>query len=180
MGRVNGRLFLNNVSLGIYGEAVRQPTYRDAKVRTLVETTREVLGPTAAAPELELVDDVGREHRDPSIVLVSNNPYALDHPPLHGGRPTLDSGRLGVVVLDEPGTSEAPWRAWSTTSLEVHAPGPVHAGIDGEAVDLSPPLEFEVVPAALRVRISARQSGSRLLRGRTARPRTRKPGGGRR
>ena len=164
MGRVNGRLFLNNVSLGIYGEAVRQPTYRDAKVRTLLETTHEVLGPSSAARELRLVDDVGQEHRDPSIVLVSNNPYALDRPPLHGARPTLDSGRLGVVVLDEPDTSEAPWRAWTATSLEVHAPGPtVHAGIDGEAVDLSPPLEFEVVPAALRVRIPAGHSGSRLL-----------------
>lgn len=162
MGGVNGRLFLNNVSLGIYGEAVRQPTYRDAKVRTLVETTREVLGPSAAAPELELVDDVGHEHRHPALVLVSNNPYALDHPVAHGARPTLDSGRLGVIVLGEPGTSRAPWRAWSATSLEVQAPGPVHAGIDGEAVDLSPPLEFEVVPAALRVRISARDSGSRL------------------
>ena len=110
------------------------------------------------------MDDVGQEHRDPSIVLVSNNPYALDRPPLHGARPTLDSGRLGVVVLDEPDTSEAPWRAWTATSLEVNAPGPtVHAGIDGEAVDLSPPLEFEVVPAALRMRIPAGHSGSRLL-----------------
>jgi diacylglycerol kinase family enzyme len=179
MGRVNGRLFLNNVSLGIYGEAVRQPTYRDAKVRTLLETTREVLGPTAAAPELELVDDVG-QHRHPAFVLVSNNPYALDRPPLHGARPTLDSGLLGVVVLDEPGTGEAPWRAWSATSLEVHAPGPVHAGIDGEAVDLSQPLAFEVVPAALRVRIPAGHSGSRLVDRQTSRPGTRKPGRGRR
>ena len=169
MGRVNGRLFLNNVSLGIYGEAVRQSGYRDAKVRTLLETTREVVGPSAAARELRLVDDVGREHRDPAIVLVSNNPYALDRPPLHGARPTLDSGRLGVVVLDEPVTSGAPWRAWSATSLEVQAPGPVHAGIDGEAVDLSPPLEFEVVPAALRVWIPAGRSGSRLLRRQTPR-----------
>jgi diacylglycerol kinase family enzyme len=46
----------------------------------------------------------------------------------------------------------------------VDAPGPVHAGIDGEAVDLSPPLVFEVVPGALRVRIPAGQSGSRLRR----------------
>jgi diacylglycerol kinase family enzyme len=163
MGRVNGRLFLNNVSLGIYGEAVRRPTYRDAKVRTLFETTREVLGPSSAARELRLVDDVGQEHRDPSIVLVSNNPYALDRPPLHGARPTLDSGRLGVVVLGEPDSSEAPWRAWTATTLKVHAPGRVHSGIDGEAVDLSPPLEFEVVRAALRVRIPAGHSGSRLL-----------------
>ena len=180
MGRVNGRLFLNNVSLGIYGEAVRQPAYRDAKVRTLVETTREVLGPTAAAPDLELVDDVGHEHRRPAVVLVSNNPYALDRPPVHGGRPTLDSGRLGVVVLGEPGSSPSNSRAWTATSLAVRGPGPVHAGIDGEAVDLSPPLEFEVVPAALRVRIPARQSRSRLLRGRTSRQRTRIPGAGRR
>jgi diacylglycerol kinase family enzyme len=165
MGRVNGRLFLNNVSLGIYGEAVRQPAYRDAKLRTLLETTRGVLGPTAAAPELELVDDAGHKHRRPALVLVSNNPYALDHPPAHGARPTLDSGRLGVVVLGEPGTSPTPWRAWTATSLEVHSPGPVHAGIDGEAVELTPPLEFEIVPVALRVRISARESRPRLLRG---------------
>ena len=32
---VNGRVFLNNVSLGIYGDAVRSPAYRDAKMRTL-------------------------------------------------------------------------------------------------------------------------------------------------
>ncbi|TCM37008.1 diacylglycerol kinase-like protein [Kribbella sp. VKM Ac-2568] len=40
---VNGRLFLNNVSLGIYGEAVRSPGYRDAKMRTLLETAEKVL-----------------------------------------------------------------------------------------------------------------------------------------
>ena len=178
LGRVNGRLFLNNVSLGIYGEAVHQPAYRDAKLRTLVETTREVLGPTAAAPDLELVDEAGHEHRRPAVVLVSNNPYALGRPPGHGARPTLDSGRLGVVVVGEPGFSMSSWREWTTTSLAVRGPGPVHAGIDGEAVDLSPPLEFEVVPAALRVRIPARQSRSRPLGGPAAPLRTRKPGDG--
>jgi diacylglycerol kinase family enzyme len=44
VGEVNGRVFLNNVSLGIYGDAVRQPAYRDAKVRTQVETAAEVPG----------------------------------------------------------------------------------------------------------------------------------------
>ena len=47
---VNGRMFLNNVSLGIYGDAVRSPAYRDAKVRTLLETAAEVMGPGAEAP----------------------------------------------------------------------------------------------------------------------------------
>jgi predicted polyphosphate/ATP-dependent NAD kinase len=50
---VNGRLFLNNVSLGIYGDAVRRPTYRDAKARTLLETAAEVLGPSAATVDLQ-------------------------------------------------------------------------------------------------------------------------------
>ena len=134
VGSVNGRLFLNNVSLGIYGEAVRQPTYRDAKARTLLETARRVLGPSEATPELRLVDDEGREHRNPAVVVVSNNPYALDHPLAPGTRPRLDAGRLGVVVLDAPGTSPLPGRAWTATSVEVDGPAPVHAGIDGEAL----------------------------------------------
>ena len=156
---VNGRLFLNNVSLGVYGEAVRQSTYRDAKARTLFETARQVLGPSAAAPELRVVDDLGHEHRQPAVILVSNNPYAFDRPLAQGTRPRLDSGRLGVVVIDAPGNSPAPGRAWTATSVEVSGPAPVHAGIDGEAVDLSTPLDFEILPAALRVRISARHPG---------------------
>jgi diacylglycerol kinase family enzyme len=159
VGSVNGRLFLNNVSLGIYGEAVRQPTYRDAKGRTLLETARRVLGPSEAAPDLRLVDDEGREHRNPAVVLVSNNPYALDRMLAPGTRPRLDVGRLGVVVLDVPGTQPLPGRAWTTTSVEVDGPAPVYAGIDGEALLLRTPLHFEILPGILLVRISARHPG---------------------
>ena len=161
MAEVNGRAFLSNASLGIYGDAVRSPAYRDAKVRTLLETAAEVLGPSAEVPALRLPDDLGREHRRPAIVLVSNNPYALDHPLARGTRPTLGGGQLGIIVLDAPGDSRgAPGRAWSTPRLEVSAPGPMHAGIDGEAVDLSPPLRFAIRPSALRVRISVRHPGA--------------------
>jgi hypothetical protein len=149
---------LNNVSLGVYGDAVRSPSYRDAKVRTLLETAAEVLGPSAEAPALRLPDDLGREHRRPAIVLVSNNPYALDHPLARGTRPRLDGGQLRIIVLDAPG--DAPGRAWSTPRLEVSAPGPVHAGIDGEAADLSPSLRFAIRPSTLRVRISVRHPGA--------------------
>jgi hypothetical protein len=64
VAEVNGRLFLNNVSLGIYGDAVRQPKYRDAKARTLAQTAAQVLGPSAPAAGLEVVDDRGRPHRE--------------------------------------------------------------------------------------------------------------------
>ena len=145
VAEVNGRLFLNNVSLGIYGDAVRQEQYRDEKARTLFETARAVLGPSASLPELRLVDDLGREHRSPAVVLVSNNPYALDRPLAAGTRRTLDSGELGIVVLDAPATRSMPGRAWASTSFEVSGPAPVHAGVDGEAADLSPPLQFAIL-----------------------------------
>ena len=161
VAEVNGRMFLNNVSLGIYGDAVRRPGYRDAKVRTLLETAEEVRGPSAQVPELRLVDDAGREHSHLAVVLVSNNPYALDRPVARGTRPALDTGQLGIVILDAPGDSPAPpGRAWSTPGLDVNAPAPVHAGVDGEPVELRPPLRFTIRPAALRVRISSRHPGS--------------------
>jgi diacylglycerol kinase family enzyme len=158
---VNGRVFLNNASLGIYGDAVRQPTYRDAKARTLLETAAEVLGPSTAAVDLQLVDDRGRAHRNPAVVLVSNNPYALDRPLARGTRPALDSGQLGIVVLDAPGDGpRVPGRAWSAPRLEITAPAPVHAGVDGEAADLEPPLRFTSRLASLRIRISPRHPGA--------------------
>jgi diacylglycerol kinase family enzyme len=157
VGQVNGRLFLNNVSLGIYGDAVRQPCYRDAKARTLLETAAEVLGPSGPAVGLELVDDRGRVHRDPAVVLVSNNPYALEPP---RARPRLDGGELGIISLDTPRPGSAPARAWTAGRIEVTASTVLHAGVDGEAVDLTPPLEFVALPGALRVRVpSPRNTG---------------------
>jgi diacylglycerol kinase family enzyme len=147
---VNGRLFLNNVSLGVYGDAVRQTAYRGAKAHTLLETAAHALGPSAAAADLELADDRGSIHRNPAVVLVSNNPYSGRVP---GTRQRLDGGTLGILVLDAPRAGAVPARAWTAEQLELNAPAPVHAGIDGEAVDLVPPLRFAIRPGALRVRI---------------------------
>ena len=98
------------------------PAYRDAKVRTLLATAEEVLGPSGEAPALRLADDAGHEHRDPAVVLVSSSPYALDNPLAAGTRPALDTGRLGIVVLGVPGgTSLRPGRAWTAPRLEVSA-----------------------------------------------------------
>jgi len=77
-----------------------------------------------------------------------------------GSRPTLTSGRLGILVLDPPGDPRrGPGRAWTATSVEIRAPEPLPGGIDGEAVELDPPLELVIRPAALRVRISSRHPG---------------------
>jgi len=162
VGEVNARMFLNNVSLGVYGDAVHRPAYRDAKARTLLETAATVLGSHDAAPHLELVDDDGTRHVDPVLVLVSNNPYALDQPVVTGTRPALDGGQLGVLVLDAPHhEASGPGRAWTAVRVAVTGPPePSHAAIDGEPVDLTPPLRFAIRPMSLRARISSRHPGA--------------------
>jgi diacylglycerol kinase family enzyme len=155
LGDVNGRPFLNNVSLGVYGTAVQRDSYRDAKARTLFETAAEVLGPSAALPGVRLVDDSGVVHTDPAVILVSNNPYGLRRPARTGMRPVLDGGRLGVLVLSRPGGApRRPGHGWTARSLDVTAGDALTAGLDGEAVRLDPTVHFAIRPRALRVRIA--------------------------
>ena len=59
MAEVNGRTFVNDASVGIFGDAVSRLACRYAKVRTLLGTAAEVMGPCAEAPALDLVDDQG-------------------------------------------------------------------------------------------------------------------------
>jgi diacylglycerol kinase family enzyme len=157
---VNDRVFLNNVSFGVYGESVQRPGYRSAKVRTLLDTAQHLLGPSAPAPQLRIVDDLGREHANPVVLLVSNNAYAIGHGVVRGSRPRLDTGRLGVVVLDEPPAAPpGPGHAWSAATAEIAADAPLHAGVDGEAVTLDSPVHVASRPGALRVRIARRHPG---------------------
>ena len=162
VGEVGPYMFLNNVSLGVYGDAVHRPEYRDAKARTLLETAAHVHGSHDAAPHLQLMDVTGARHVDPILVLISNNPYALDTPVFPGTRPALDGGLLGVLVLDAPQPrAGGPGRAWAAEEVVVTGPADaVHAAIDGEPVDLTPPLRFAIQPKSLRARISSRHPGA--------------------
>jgi hypothetical protein len=131
-------------------------------MRTLLQTAEKVLGPSGEVSDLQVVDDRGRMHERLVVVLVSNNPYALEPPFPRGARPSLDSGRLGVLVLDAPPSKGPLGHAWTATRLDVTGASPVHAGIDGEAADLDVPLRFAIRPGALRVRVSrcAQQASS--------------------
>jgi hypothetical protein len=74
-------------------------------------------------------------------------------------RPALDTGQLGILVVDRPGDVRPHARAWTASSFEITASEAVAAGIDGEATTLTSPLRFVSRPAALRVRISSGHSG---------------------
>ena len=45
VGEVNGRVFVNTVSLGLYAEIIRSPQYRDAKLDTTLSALPRLLGP---------------------------------------------------------------------------------------------------------------------------------------
>jgi diacylglycerol kinase family enzyme len=165
LAEVNGRVFVNNVSLGVYAEAVGKDAYREAKLRTLLDTMPEALGAEQkGASVLRWQDSAGSEHRCRTVLLVSNNRYRLASPIGAGSRPRLDEGVLGVVQLEPPGTASGSGRRGllevEMPSLTVEADAAVPAGIDGEAVTLEPPLRFGVRPRALHVRIAHRHPGA--------------------
>ena len=164
LAEVNDRVFVNNVSLGVYAEAVQQQGYRAAKLRTLLDTVAASQVPAGAAQDLRWTTPGGRTLRGAAVVMVGNNQYRLAGAAGAGTRPAVDQGLLGVTVLDPPvgGTRRRrrPWRQWVTTDLRIEATRPVPAGIDGEAALLTPPLVFRTRPAALRVRIAAHHPGA--------------------
>ena len=75
LATVNGRVFVNNASLGLYAEIVASDAYRDAKLRTTLDTLPDLLGADADSLDLHFVDDGGTVHDTADVVLVSNNPY---------------------------------------------------------------------------------------------------------
>jgi diacylglycerol kinase family enzyme len=159
LAEVNGRVFVNNVSLGVYAEAVQREGYRDAKLRTIADTAPEVLGPGATGLDLRWSGPDGREGRSGAVLLVSNDPYRLGSALASGTRPRLDTGMLGIAVVGAANGAGHPLQ-WSSTTFEVDSGGNVAAGIDGEAASLEPPLVFRSRPGVLRVRIAPHHPGA--------------------
>jgi diacylglycerol kinase family enzyme len=168
LGEVDGRVFVNNVSLGLYAEIIRSPEYRDAKLDTTLGALPRLLGPGSRPFDLAYTDPGGVRHSAAHVVQVSNNAYS-DLPGSLTSRPRLDGGLLGVLTLELPdapavsafrtvvaaGRAEpAPGvHAWEAPTFVVDSAGPVDAGIDGESVRIVPPLRFLIRPRALRVRV---------------------------
>ena len=142
VGRADDRLFLNNVSLGLYARLVhRRESHRRrreafARVRAwaILLTHREPLGLT--------IDGTPVESR---LVLVANNEYALELPSV-GARDRLDEGKLHVYVQG----GDPPEHVGERFVVDATA-GRVEAAIDGEPDLLRTPIEFRIEPRALRV-----------------------------
>jgi len=167
VARVNGRVFLNNVAMGLYGAIVESRDYRDHKVRTAVAKVAELVGPHAEPFDLRFVDAHGRCHDDADLILVSNNRYTPEPRPRRGTRGGLDGGVLGVIAVTGPPPHGL--REWTTATFRVDSATTVALGVDGEAAPMQPPLVFESLPLALRIRTPNR-SAAASRQGRSALP----------
>jgi diacylglycerol kinase family enzyme len=142
VGRVNGRVFLNNLSLGVYAHLVHRREHGRRRREALARLR-------ALAIALHRPKPVRLDGRDVPVLLVANNEYRLDFVSV-GERKRLGEGRLHVYVVERL----LPWR-WQERSgaqfnLDVE-PSPVAAAIDGEPAELTSPLEVRVDPGALRL-----------------------------
>src|SRR3954467_7319961 len=139
VGRADERLFLNNVSLGVYARLVhrrehhrrRRETFARLRAWAALLTHRTPLGIT-----------MGGEPVQARMVLVANNAYALDLPSI-GERERLDEGQLHVYV---PGDERVGERF-----VVDAAAGGLEAAVDGEPAVLETPIHFRIEPRALRV-----------------------------
>jgi diacylglycerol kinase family enzyme len=150
VGRADDRLFLNNVSLGVYArlvhrrEAHRRRRQAFARIRAwaILLTHRHPLGIT--------VDGEAIESR---LVLVANNAYVLELPSL-GERERLDEGKLHLYSPD----AEPSERVGERFVVDAAA-GRLEAAVDGEPDVLETPTEFRVEPRALRVLVPPPEGG---------------------
>ncbi len=171
---VNGHVFVNNVSLGLYAAVVRSEAYRDAKVDTTLATLPQVLGPESKPFDLGFTGADGEEHEGAHIVQISNNPYGTTFGGL-GSRPRMDTHQLGVVALVLAKRADAaaflaalasghPERfrglsSWATPTFEVTSGAPIEMGLDGETMVMDSPLRFSIRPSPVRVRLPKQAIG---------------------
>jgi diacylglycerol kinase family enzyme len=146
LAQVNGRVFLNNVSLGMYAQLVHEREKHRRRRETLARARAVLIAFRHLSPRGLSIDGEPIRCR---VLLVSNNAYELDVLSV-GERERLDEGLLYLYAGS--GILRASWTERSGKRFAVDArAGSLRAAIDGEPARLETPLEFEIDPGALRV-----------------------------
>jgi YegS/Rv2252/BmrU family lipid kinase len=174
VGEVNGRVFVNNSSVGLYPRMVWEREGEERRGRTkwtafMIATLRTWWNYRTVAAHLE-VDGKAAIVRTP-FIFVGNNEYKPESFRL-AGRAALDRGHLSIFVAPESGRFEIlalPLRALvnrlhdtspfsgfkaDTFSVDVghHR---VNVACDGEIALMRAPLVYRIRPRALRVVVPA-------------------------
>jgi len=169
VGRINGHLFINNVSLGVYAQMLGDPDYRQDKLRVAQSKLLAALYDPELRRALRITPPDEAPLESVVAMVVSNNPYEFARWDRLGQRHRLDAGILQVSVLDARTLDELEellagtllgataefrpaLRHWTSQRLEMGVLGErVEAGVDGEPITFEAPLRFSVDPGALRL-----------------------------
>ena len=166
---VNGRFFVNNVSLGVYATIVQQEGYRDAKVETTKAHAAGAVGEHRQALRSP-VHDPGRHRgrrrlRHPGLEqpvrarIVFRRRATTPHRHRRAGcHRTHRSHREGRRRSSSPsppsvnGTAAGTGTSSPPRRFEVRSrSGTAFAGVDGEALEMTTPMEFRIYPRGLRL-----------------------------
>ena len=171
VGEVNGTTFLNNSSLGLYPDMVRDRTRQQRRFRRgkWAAMFWALLAVLRRSPLLTLrlcLDEERHEYRAP-FVFIGNNEYVMEGFDI-GTRARLDSGRLSIYTTHRDTTGGLvglavralfgrlhqadDFAAHTAQTLRVESPRRrLLVATDGEVTAMDTPLEFRIVPRALTV-----------------------------
>jgi diacylglycerol kinase family enzyme len=177
VGEVNGRIFLNNSSLGVYPAVVRlRERYRATLKGKWIAAFWAALTVLRRNPFMAVrihVEGQAMVRRTP-LVLVANNEYRTTG--IHAGtRESLTGGRLALYVLNaerRPGLlglalkvlAEGAERVKELDLFTVEGAAVetrrrrLQVALDGEVTSLESPLQYRSRPAALKVHVPAATS----------------------
>ena len=113
-------------------------------------------------------------HDGAHVIQVSNGPYGTTVSGITS-RPSIDTGLLGIFSLLVPDGRSATravaalatsrpelcegYDAWSAPTFELTSGAPIAVGLDGESLEMEPPLVFSSRPGVLRLRLPPQAIG---------------------
>ncbi|MGH7621329.1 MAG: diacylglycerol/lipid kinase family protein, partial [Gemmatimonadaceae bacterium] len=171
VGDVNGRTFINNSSLGLYPDMVRdrerqQRRLGRGKLNSLMWASLSAFRRWPFMTVVLEVEQRDRRYQTP-LVFIGNNEYLMEGFTI-GERARLDAGKLCIYVAKKPGRASLillalqallgrirqsrDFEAILASACVIETP---HARLlvatDGEVTTLSSPLRFTIRPKSLRV-----------------------------
>lgn len=172
VGEVNDRVFLNNSSLGLYPDIVRDREKQQARLGRgkWLAACWATIGALRRYPFLNVrlkLED-GQEHaRRTPFVFIGNNDYTMEGFCI-GERTRLDGGTLSLYVAQRPGrlgllrlgwsaltgrlAQERDFDILSTRSMDIETRHKrLRVATDGEVTIMATPLRYRIRPGALSV-----------------------------
>jgi diacylglycerol kinase family enzyme len=182
VGEVNGRIFLNNSSIGFYPRIVRERErlrkQGHSKWIALARASGRIFKRSRTLRvELADGDNSGRQTYDTPFVFVGNNRYALSGAEI-GTRAALDGGELWVCAAPSAGrfkllglavkalfgwvgTADLPSFDSHEVSVRMRR-SRIDVATDGEVTAMRTPLTYRIRPGALRVLVPSDAAPSNL------------------